>query len=302
MPTGTIKKFFAEKGFGFLSPDGGDSDVFAHARQFDNGGDTSNLREGMKVTFETEWDAQKGKSKAASWSLCDSGGSGMTAPGGMGAPRPAAYGAPQMSPLAGAYGMPPMAGFGAPAMGSPPMGYGAAPQGAYGAPAASPYGMPPAGPYGMPPAGGFGGMPMMGKGGGSGFSPYGAPAAAPMGGPAPGAYSPSPAPGYGAPAPAPVQGGGDPALPPGWEQAADPSSGKPYYCNRATGETSWTPPVASSPQTAAQAAPVPAPAPAPVAPAARLPEGWESAPDPSTGKPYYFNRASGETRWDAPGC
>ena len=31
-------------------------------------------------------------------------------------------------------------------------------------------------------------------------------------------------------------------LPPGWEEARDPSTGRIYYANRATGETSWKPP------------------------------------------------------------
>lgn len=35
---------------------------------------------------------------------------------------------------------------------------------------------------------------------------------------------------------------GYPPLPQGWEQVMDPQSGRPYFCNRATGETSWTPP------------------------------------------------------------
>ena len=33
-----------------------------------------------------------------------------------------------------------------------------------------------------------------------------------------------------------------PQLQPGWEQANDPISGRPYYANRSTGETSWEPP------------------------------------------------------------
>lgn len=33
-----------------------------------------------------------------------------------------------------------------------------------------------------------------------------------------------------------------PPLPPGWEQAICPGSGRPYYANRLTGETSWVPP------------------------------------------------------------
>ena len=33
-----------------------------------------------------------------------------------------------------------------------------------------------------------------------------------------------------------------PPLPQGWESAFDPLSGRQYYCNRTSGETSWTPP------------------------------------------------------------
>jgi len=33
-----------------------------------------------------------------------------------------------------------------------------------------------------------------------------------------------------------------PQLQPGWERANDPVSGRPYYANRSTGETSWEPP------------------------------------------------------------
>lgn len=33
-----------------------------------------------------------------------------------------------------------------------------------------------------------------------------------------------------------------PLLPPGWETAMDPVSGRSYYANRSTGETSWVPP------------------------------------------------------------
>lgn len=55
-----------------------------------------------------------------------------------------------------------------------------------------------------------------------------------------------------APAPTPVS-----ALPTGWIELVDPSSGRPYYANQATGEVSWDKP---------QAAPVPAPTPTPVVP------------------------------------
>ena len=38
-----------------------------------------------------------------------------------------------------------------------------------------------------------------------------------------------------------------PPLPPGWEQANDPASGRIYFANRSTGETSWTPPAVHFP-------------------------------------------------------
>merc|ERR1719378_71107 len=31
-----------------------------------------------------------------------------------------------------------------------------------------------------------------------------------------------------------------------------------------------------------------------------LPAGWEAANDPASGKQYYFNRSTGETKWDHP--
>merc|ERR1719379_1146456 len=39
--------------------------------------------------------------------------------------------------------------------------------------------------------------------------------------------------------PTAMPGLGTPGLPAGWEVVTDPSTGKPYYCNRATGESSW---------------------------------------------------------------
>merc|ERR1719482_85806 len=74
-----------------------------------------------------------------------------------------------------------------------------------------------------------------------------------------------------------------PGLPLGWEMTTDPNTGKPYYFNRATGQSSWTPPGAVAPATLPAAA---------ASPAAALPAGWEAAADPATGKTYYFNRAT----------
>jgi CspA family cold shock protein len=51
MATGTVKWFNAEKGFGFIAPDDGSADVFAHFSAITGSGYRS-LDEGQKVEFE----------------------------------------------------------------------------------------------------------------------------------------------------------------------------------------------------------------------------------------------------------
>ena len=51
MAVGTVKWFNAEKGFGFITPDGGGSDVFAHFSAIASDGYRS-LDENQRVTFE----------------------------------------------------------------------------------------------------------------------------------------------------------------------------------------------------------------------------------------------------------
>jgi cold shock protein len=50
--TGTVKWFNAEKGFGFISQDGGGPDVFVHFSAISGSGYRS-LEENQKVEFET---------------------------------------------------------------------------------------------------------------------------------------------------------------------------------------------------------------------------------------------------------
>jgi CspA family cold shock protein len=53
MPTGTVKWFSDEKGFGFITPDDGSQDVFVHHSAIAGDGYRS-LDEGAKVSYETE--------------------------------------------------------------------------------------------------------------------------------------------------------------------------------------------------------------------------------------------------------
>ena len=53
MPTGTVKWFNDDKGFGFIEPDDGSKDLFVHQSAIASDGFRS-LQEGSKVTFEAE--------------------------------------------------------------------------------------------------------------------------------------------------------------------------------------------------------------------------------------------------------
>ena len=58
MTQGTVKWFNAEKGFGFIAPDDGSADVFAHYSAINSTGYRS-LDENAKVEYETT-QGQKG--------------------------------------------------------------------------------------------------------------------------------------------------------------------------------------------------------------------------------------------------
>jgi len=53
MATGTVKWFSDEKGFGFITPDEGDKDLFVHHTGITGDGYRS-LQEGSKVSYEAE--------------------------------------------------------------------------------------------------------------------------------------------------------------------------------------------------------------------------------------------------------
>ena len=51
MSIGTVKWFNAQKGYGFIQPEGGAKDVFVHISAVERSG-LGNLAEGQKVSFE----------------------------------------------------------------------------------------------------------------------------------------------------------------------------------------------------------------------------------------------------------
>ncbi len=63
MPTGTVKWFNPQKGFGFIQPDDGGKDAFVHISAVERAG-MNDLREGQKVSFELVTDKRSGKMSA----------------------------------------------------------------------------------------------------------------------------------------------------------------------------------------------------------------------------------------------
>ncbi len=63
MATGTVKWFNAQKGFGFIQPDGGGNDAFVHISAVERSG-MGDLREGQKVSYDLVADRKSGKMSA----------------------------------------------------------------------------------------------------------------------------------------------------------------------------------------------------------------------------------------------
>ncbi|MDI4236439.1 cold-shock protein [Bradyrhizobium sp. 31Argb] len=63
MSMGTVKWFNATKGYGFIQPDDGGSDVFVHISAVERAG-LGTLREGQKISYEIVSDRRSGKSAA----------------------------------------------------------------------------------------------------------------------------------------------------------------------------------------------------------------------------------------------
>jgi CspA family cold shock protein len=66
MPSGKVKWFNGQKGFGFIQPDDGGKDVFVHISALERAG-ISALNEGQKVSFDLQ--QERGKTSAANLKL-----------------------------------------------------------------------------------------------------------------------------------------------------------------------------------------------------------------------------------------
>jgi len=58
-----VKWFNAQKGYGFIQPEGGGPDVFVHVSAVEGAGMAS-LQEGQKISYEEQRDAKRGKTSA----------------------------------------------------------------------------------------------------------------------------------------------------------------------------------------------------------------------------------------------
>ncbi|MET3613969.1 CspA family cold shock protein [Rhizobium aquaticum] len=63
MNTGTVKWFNSTKGFGFIQPDNGSTDVFVHISAVERAGMRS-LTDGQKISYDIVQDRKSGKNSA----------------------------------------------------------------------------------------------------------------------------------------------------------------------------------------------------------------------------------------------
>ena len=68
MTTGTVKWFNANKGYGFISPDEGNQDVFVHITALQEAG-LSQLDDGQRIVYEIS--TNKGRESAVELKLAD---------------------------------------------------------------------------------------------------------------------------------------------------------------------------------------------------------------------------------------
>lgn len=67
MAKGTVKWYNSTKGYGFIAPEQGSSDVFVHASALERAG-ISHLNDGQAVTFDVEGD-RNGRESATNLAL-----------------------------------------------------------------------------------------------------------------------------------------------------------------------------------------------------------------------------------------
>ena len=70
---GKVKKLFEYRGFGFITPDDGSEDVFAHVKENPA---LNDCQQGDSVSYDAEYDDRKGKYKAVNLSGSSGGGGG----------------------------------------------------------------------------------------------------------------------------------------------------------------------------------------------------------------------------------
>jgi len=87
MASGTVKWFNTAKGFGFIQPDDGGSDVFVHISAVEQAG-LRGLNEGDLVNFELEQDRRSGKLSAGQLVVTGQGAAPARSGGGGGFDRP----------------------------------------------------------------------------------------------------------------------------------------------------------------------------------------------------------------------
>lgn len=61
--TGTVKWFNTQKGYGFISVEGEEKDIFVHISAVENSG-LRGLNDGQVVSFEVQTDPKRGKTNA----------------------------------------------------------------------------------------------------------------------------------------------------------------------------------------------------------------------------------------------